>query len=201
MAMINVSNLTFSYPGSDTIIFDNVSFSIDTNWKLGFIGRNGKGKTTFLKLLMGEYEFAGTIEANVEFDYFPFKVNDDNLSSYEIGKSMNPYYEDWKLEREISLLNMDVTILEKPFRYLSKGEQTKVLLAILFTKDNNFLLIDEPTNHLDITARESVANYLKKKRSFILVSHDRLFLDNCVDHILAINRSNIEVQQGNFSTW
>lgn len=63
------------------------------------------------------------------------------------------------------------------------------------------MLIDEPTNHLDVNARKTVSSYLKKKKGFILVSHDRRFLDECVDHILSINRSDIEVQSGNFSSW
>ena len=201
MSMIKVTNLTFGYDGSFENVFENVSFTIDSNWKLGFIGRNGKGKTTFLKLLMGKYEYNGSISSNEEFDYFPFEIPDSNVDSYTIAEYHTPGYEEWKLVYETSLLDVDSDILTRPFNTLSKGEQTKVLLAILFLRDNNFLLIDEPTNHLDTNARESVANYLKSKKSFILVSHDRTFLDNCVDHILAINRSNIEVQQGNFSSW
>lgn len=201
MSMIKVSNLTFNYETHPDNIFENVSFIIDTDWKLGFIGRNGKGKTTFLNLLMSKYEYYGSIKSDVEFDYFPFKVKNDSLSSYEIASRYFNNYEKWKFEREISLLNMNISILNRPFKTLSKGEQTKVLLAILFLKENNFLLIDEPTNHLDIDARKSVANYLNKKNGFILVSHDRTFLDSCVDHILSINRNNIEVEKGNFSSW
>lgn len=201
MAMIKVSNLTFGYDGSSENVFENVSFTIDSNWKLGFIGRNGKGKTTFLKLLMNQYEYNGNISSNEAFDYFPFEVPDTSVDSYAIAEYHTPNYEEWKLVYEVSLLDMDPEILTRPFNTLSKGEQTKVLLAILFLRDNNFLLIDEPTNHLDSSARESVAEYLRNKKGFILVSHDRTFLDNCVDHILAINRSNIEVQQGNFSSW
>lgn len=84
---------------------------------------------------------------------------------------------------------------------ISGGEKTKVLLASLFMKETNFLLIDEPTNHLDMNSRTIVSKYLKSKKGFILVSHDRLFLDTCVDHILSINKSNIEIQKGNFSSW
>ena len=102
---------------------------------------------------------------------------------------------------EISFLDINSIILDKPFRTLSKGEQTKILLAILFTKNNNFLLIDEPTNHLDIDARKIVAKYLKSKKGFILVSHDRTFLDECIDHVLSINRTNINIEKGNFSSW
>ena len=72
MSLINVNNLTFGYDGSLENVFEKVSFHIDTDWKLGLIGRNGKGKTTFLKLLLGKLEFQGTITKNVEFDYFPF---------------------------------------------------------------------------------------------------------------------------------
>ena len=201
MSMIRISNLTFNYDNQQQNIFENVSFIIDTDWKLGFIGRNGKGKTTFLNLLMGKYEYSGKIIADVKFDYFPFLVENPNLTSYEIAKNYYDDYEPWKLEREVSLMDMDYDILERPFNTLSKGEQTKVLLAILFLRENNFLLIDEPTNHLDSEARKSVSKYLKRKNGFILVSHDRMFLDNCVDHILSINRTNIEIQQGNFSSW
>lgn len=205
MATITVSNLSFHYEGNHDNIFENVSFSIDTNWKLGFIGRNGRGKTTFLNLLMKKYEYSGSITSNINFDYFPFEIKDKSKNSYEVAFEINPNYEEyeqWKLEREVSLLDMDPDdILSRPFETLSKGEQTKVLLAILFLKDNNFLLIDEPTNHLDVQSRAVVAKYLNNKKSFILVSHDRIFLDTCVDHILSINKTNIEIQQGNFSTW
>jgi len=71
----------------------------------------------------------------------------------------------------------------------------------LFLKENSFLLIDEPTNHLDLSGRKVVSDYLDSKKGFILVSHDRAFLDNCVDHILSINKTNIEIQKGNFSSW
>ena len=74
MSMIKVEGLTFSYPGSYDDIFENVSFTIDTDWKLGFVGRNGRGKTTFLNLLMGRYEYQGIIISSVEFDYFPYPV-------------------------------------------------------------------------------------------------------------------------------
>ena len=66
MSLINVTNLTFSYEGSYDNIFESVSFRIDTDWKLGFTGRNGRGKTTFLNLLDGKYEYSGSISADVD---------------------------------------------------------------------------------------------------------------------------------------
>ena len=201
MSLINISNLTFSYDGSYDTIFENVSFQIDTNWKLGFTGRNGRGKTTFLNLLMGKYEYTGTISASVDFDYFPFNVPDRSQNTKEVIRSICPDYELWRVCKELALLEVSEDVLDRSFDTLSNGEQTKVLLVSLFLKDNHFLLIDEPTNHLDMHARKVVSEYLRGKRGFILVSHDRTFLDNCIDHILSVNKTSIEIQKGNFSTW
>lgn len=201
MAQISVSNLTFAYEGSYDNIFENASFQIDTDWKLGFTGRNGRGKTTFLSLLMGKFPYTGIISSPCTFEYFPFEVLDKSLNTAQIAESFCPQSQVWEFERELSLLEIESEVLHRPFSTLSNGEQTKVLLAALFLKENSFLLIDEPTNHLDLRGREVVSKYLKGKKGFILVSHDRAFLDGCVDHILSINRANIDVARGNFSSW
>lgn len=201
MSMIQVSHLTFGYEGSFDNIFEDVSFQIDTDWKLGFIGRNGRGKTTFLNLLLGRYEYTGTITHSVEFEYFPYPVEDREEMTLTILEGIAPEVQLWEIQRELSLLEVEEGVLYRPFSTLSNGEQTKTLLAALFLKENRFLLIDEPTNHLDTLAREKVGEYLAGKKGFILVSHDRAFLDRCVDHVLSINRADIEVQRGNYSSW
>lgn len=201
MSMIKVEDLTFSYPSSYHEIFKNVNFQIDTDWKLGFIGRNGRGKTTFLNLLLGKHEYSGRIISSVKFDYFPYQVTEASRMTEDVLREVCPLAEEWELMRELSYLDVSSEVLYRPFETLSNGEQTKVLLAALFLNEGNFLLIDEPTNHLDMQAREIVAKYLNRKKGFILVSHDRRFLDGCVDHILSINRTNIEVQSGNFSSF
>ena len=201
MSLIQVSNLTFAYDGSYENVFENVSFQIDTNWRLGFTGRNGRGKTTFLNLLLGKFEYQGSISASVSFSYFPYAVADKGLLAIDVVEQIHPECEYWKIAREMNALQLDEEVLYRPYETLSNGEQTKLQLAVLFSKENNFLLIDEPTNHLDIRGRELVSRYLRSKKGFILVSHDRSFLDGCVDHILSINRANIEVQRGNFSSW
>ncbi len=201
MSLINIQNLTFSYDGSYDNIFENVSFQLDTDWKLGFTGRNGRGKTTFLNLLLGSYSYSGKISASVSFEYFPYKVEDKTAVTIDIVEQIYPDYQYWQIAKELNLLEVSEEVLYRPFNTLSNGEQTKVLLAVLFLKENSFLLIDEPTNHLDMQAREIVSRYLNSKKGFILVSHDRAFLDGCVDHILSINKTNIEIQQGNFSSW
>ncbi len=201
MSLIQVSDLTFAYDGSYENIFEHASFRLDTNWRLGFTGRNGRGKTTFLNLLLGKYAYQGSISASVAFSYFPYHVADAARLAIEVVEEIYPMYEYWQLARELEKLQVDEEVLCRPYCTLSNGEQTKLQLAVLFLKENNFLLIDEPTNHLDIRGRELVSAYLRTKRGFILVSHDRAFLDGCVDHILSINKANIEVMHGNFSTW
>lgn len=203
MAQINVSHLTFSYEGSFDNIFEDVSFSVDTDWRLGLLGRNGKGKTTFLRLLQGKYSYEGTISGGAVFDYFPYVVSREQaqLPAAEFLEELKAGCEGWRVICELEQLGHGSEILYRPFEGLSPGEQTKVLLAVLFSGDNDFLLIDEPTNHLDQASREIVKRYLASKKGFILVSHDRDLLDFCVDHVLVLNRKTIELQSGNFSTW
>ena len=237
MSLIEIQKLTFAYEGSYSTIFDNVSFQIDTQWKLGLIGRNGRGKTTLMKLMAGEYTYEGRIAASVDFAYFPYPVADESLSTLALARGVVAPFERWEremqrclsentqeaalryamvqeqyerhggyvidslMEREISLLDVKPEVLSRPYYTLSFGERTKILLAALFLRKDAYLLIDEPTDHLDAAGREILANYLQAKQRFILVSHDRDFLDKTIDHILVIGRNGIEVQRGNFSSW
>ncbi len=203
MAQINVTNLTFCYEGSFDNIFETMSFSIDTNWKLGLIGRNGKGKTTFLNILLGKYQYSGTISKTTVFDYFPYEISDkmNTMCASEFLLDLKPNCEEWHVICELEKLKASAELLYRPFGSLSHGERTKVCLAVLFSGENDFLLIDEPTNHLDQEARSIVKEYLGSKKGFILVSHDRDLLDACIDHILVINRKSLDIQSGNFSSW
>lgn len=164
MSLINVTNLTFSYDGNYDTIFENVSFQIDTDWKLGFTGRNGRGKTTFLNLLLGKYEYTGNISTNVNFEYFPYEVEEEENFTIDVIKEISPNSMDWEIMKELSMLDIDDNVLYRQFYTLSKGEQTKALLAAMFLKENSFLLIDEPTNHLDAEARKKLSNYLRKRK-------------------------------------
>lgn len=203
MAQISVNHLTFGYEGSFDYVFEDVSFSVDTNWKLGFIGRNGKGKTTFLNLLLGKYEYTGNITTSTVFDYFPYQITESQMKrqAAELADDLKTGCEIWRVMRELDDLREGADILYRSFETLSPGERTKVMLAILFSGENDFLLVDEPTNHLDQESRQIVKEYLAKKKGFILVSHDRDLLDACIDHVLVLNRQTIEVQTGNFSSW
>ena len=224
---VSIRNLSFSYDGSYTPVFENVSFNFDTSWRLGLIGRNGKGKTTLLRLLQGQFQHQGHIGMPLTPVYFPYPVADDSLSTREImlraandgsqsdlrpvsvkspsvasiAYSHADQVEEWRLICELNQLGVDDSVLDRPFSTLSKGEQTKALLAALFAREDAYPLIDEPTNHLDAHGRALVAGYLNQKDGFLLVSHDRAFLNRCIDHVLSLNRSDVWVMQGNYDTW
>ncbi len=130
-----------------------------------------------------------------------YPVKDGKKSTEEVLAEVSPDVEGWRRLRELSLLGVDENCLERPFETLSNGEQTKVLLAALFCNGEQFLLLDEPTNHLDLRAREQISSYLDQKKGFIVVSHDRSFLDGCIDHVLSLNRAGVEVRSGNCSSY
>ena len=123
MSMIDVSNLTFGYEGSPELIFDHVGFQIDSGWKLGFTGRNGRGKTTFLRLLQGEYPYSGTISASVEFEYFPYEVANLSRTGLEVVREIAPEAEDWEIQRELGLLDR---VMENGWKSLTAKETGRV---------------------------------------------------------------------------
>ena len=182
---IIIKDLKFGY--SDRILFNNINLTIDTSWKLALAGRNGRGKTTFFKLLRGELDYSGSITGVPQTVVFPM----DEL----------PDTEDWRVRKELNLMGADPNIMWRPMDTLSGGERTKLMLAHLFSDESIYPLIDEPTNHLDREGREAVASYLASKEGFILVSHDRAFLDRCTDHTLVLARSGPELVNAAFSVW
>ena len=201
MSLIDIKNLSFTHIGALEPIFDDVNLELDTNWKLGLIGRNGYGKSTFFRLLMGEYPYHGNIHTSVDFEYFPYKIENPEEITISVIEGLKGNFPLWTLQKEMNLLELKKDILYRPFSTLSHGEQTKILLATMFISENNFLLIDEPTNHLDILGRKQVAEYLASKKGFIVVSHDREFLNTSVNRILAIEKNKIVLMKGNYDTW
>lgn len=197
--MIVLKHLTFGY--TDKLILDDLSATIDSSWKMVLVGKNGRGKTTFLKLLSGELKVSGQIYSDKSFVYFPQKIKDKTMLTKYILDDLYDANE-WEIRREMNLLNLSEDILWQPFDTLSGGEQTKILLIGLFLNEAYFPLIDEPTNHLDMASRKQIANYLKQQKSgYIVTSHDRNFLEVVGDHLLAIERNDIQLLATTYSSY
>ena len=202
MSQITIQNLNFTYDGDHTPVFEGLDLQLDTNWKLGLVGRNGRGKTTLLRLLAGGLEGRGAISFKGRCRLWPRPVADQSRSTGDILLEDVTPGEEWRLNWELSKLGLGEELLDRPFSTLSGGEQTRALLAGLFLDEEAYPMIDEPTNHLDGPGRALVSEYLRNLgRGFLLVSHDRAFLDGCVDHILALNHTGPELVRGTFSSW
>lgn len=203
MEPITINKLTFAYSGQEPL-FTNCTLDLNSDWKLGLLGRNGRGKTTLMRILLGQVNFTGTIISKLTFSYFPLKIKDPRQFAGEavLAAVSVSTREQWQLERELNLMGVDPALLWQSYESLSGGEQTKVQLAALFALDGNFLLLDEPTNHLDQHGRQQVADYLaKKQQGFIITSHDQAFLDQVIDHTLVIERHQLVLSHGNYSTY
>lgn len=205
MAQISLTNINFTYDGESEPVFKEFSTAFDSNWKLGLVARNGRGKTTLLKLLSGRLRpDSGSCHLPRSIRPLLFPPEAD-CTSREITKSIIelsvPEMEEWQFMRELSLLEVDPKLLFRPFNTLSPGEQGKVMLAALFANEEAYVLLDEPGNHLDIDGKRMLTGYLSGKRGFLLVSHDRLLLDKVTGHTLALLKSGPELVAGPYHVW
>ncbi|ERL65849.1 ribosomal protection-like ABC-F family protein [Schleiferilactobacillus shenzhenensis] len=202
MGTIQIQHLTFAYPDQETPLFKDFDLAFDAHWHLGLVGRNGRGKTTLLRLLMGELHGSGTITTDLAFHYFPqpLPAAAATMPVTAVLTAISAA-EPWQWQVEMQALGLSLDLLDQPYGTLSGGEQTKVLLAELFSAPAGFALIDEPTNHLDSQGRDQTARYLRQKDGFIVVSHDPAFLNATTDHTLAIERKQVALYQGNYAVW
>lgn len=238
MPRISFRSVTYQYPSSAEPVFSGLTLTVDTNWKTGLVGRNGRGKSTLLALINGSLEpNRGAIDHPGPAALFPFPVTDQSLPVIELIRMQIAPFREWEMamerllrsgsnddlrryakiaeqyersngfsidaliERECSDLGLSRSMLQRPFSSLSGGEQTRSMIATLFLRPDVFPLLDEPTNHLDMNGRGALAEYLSRKSGFIVVSHDRAFLDRCCDHIVSLNRNDVRIFHGNYSEW
>lgn len=246
MILYNTSNLKKEF--GTRVLFDKVSFSIEDNDKIGFVGANGTGKTTLFKMLTEEILPDGgeiykskeaklgymqqhaqmntekTLWAELMTVYKPLTDIENRLKSIEsqitngVGDLaklteeqhlLNEEYEKkggfvYKNIAKASLLGLgfkeeDFTI---DFSSLSGGQQTRVILCKLLLGESNLLLLDEPTNHLDIESTEWLEDFLRDyKGAFVIISHDRYFLDRVTNKTFEIENNKLTVYNGNYSTY
>jgi lincosamide and streptogramin A transport system ATP-binding/permease protein len=125
---LSIQNLSFTYDGSADPVFPGWSVELDTSWRLGLTGRNGRGKTTLLKLLCGQYPYQGKILMPLTPVYFPYPVADPLDLTIQVMEEASGGEPQWKLMRELKQLDLREDVLYRPFGTLSRGEMTKVLL-------------------------------------------------------------------------
>lgn len=209
MNILNIEHI--SKVNGDKKIFDDASFGIQENDKIGIVGINGTGKSTLLKMLAGveEPDEGQIIRQNgLKIAY----LSQEGISEAEKDKKKERTIlsymmegideNDWSAESEAkTILNeLGITEQETLIEHLSGGQKKKVALAKILVSSSDVLLLDEPTNHLDNAMLEWLEDYLKRYRGVvIMVTHDRYFLDKVTNKILEISRGNMYSYESNYS--
>jgi ATPase subunit of ABC transporter with duplicated ATPase domains len=196
---VEVENLSFAYEGADRKIFNNLSFTINAGERLAIIGENGVGKTTLLKLLMGEVapQFGAIKWAEkakpgyYSQDHSALFQSDTNLTDWIAGYVREGGYEGGDVETLIrgtlGRLLFSGDDVKKAVKVISGGEQGRMLFGKLMLLHSNVLIMDEPTNHLDMESIESLNSGLEKfPGTLIFVSHDREFVSSLATRVFEV---------------
>lgn len=205
MNLINIENLTKVY--TERKLFDGASFSLQDGEKVGIIGVNGTGKTTLLRMIMGEEETdEGTVTTanHVVMRYLPQHPEfEPEKSSLECVLEGNVTDENrWSVESDAKAMMTRLGIKDfmQPAGQLSGGQRKRLALISVLLSPADILLLDEPTNHLDNDMADWLEDYLKKWRgALIMVTHDRYFLDSVCNRIVEIDKGKIYSYQANYS--
>jgi len=200
--MIKIKDLSISFDGKD--LFTDVNIHLNPKDKIGLIGRNGTGKSTFLNLLLKRIEpDRGEVEVsrNYEIGYLEQHIKFSFPTIIEEVSSVLPeerIYESWKGEKILNGLGFTEDEMLQDPNLFSGGYQVKINLAKLLLLEPNLLLLDEPTNYLDIHSIKWLKKFLKDwSNELILITHDRNFMDSIITHTLNIHRGNFRKIEGN----
>ena len=199
--MIKINQLSKSYFTRE--LFTDVTFQMNAGDRLGLVGRNGHGKSTLFKLILGEEEIDSgeiTIPRNYRIGHLEQHLHFTQRTILEeaaLGLPEEEVHSIYKVEAILFGLGFSPADLEKAPGEFSGGFQIRINLAKLLLSDPNLLLLDEPTNYLDITSVRWIAKFLTNfKGELILISHDRAFMDSVTTHTAVIHRQKIRKFEG-----
>jgi ATP-binding cassette subfamily F protein 3 len=204
--VFHVEDLTKRF--GDLKLFENLSFDLPRGKRLGVMGANGCGKTTLLKILLGDEEPTSGLVQRGHL-VFPGYL-DQHLAILDPEKSVlravwpddDPQQTEQKMRDLLGSFGLQGEIIEHPIKSLSGGERSRAALAKLTVNGANLLILDEPTNHLDIWACDSLEEALKVyEGTCIVVSHDRYFLNRVADLLIVFANGTTEVVYGNYDTY
>lgn len=192
--MLKLSNISKSFNGKT--VFDSIDFILNDNEKLGLIGRNGSGKSTILKIIAGKLQQdSGTIvtSKNYRIGYLEqHLIFKEKTILDEVCMALPDYKKDnfWEGEKLLQDIGFSPENLQKSPMEFSGGWQIRLNLAKLLISELDLLLLDEPTNYLDIVSIRWLKRFLRDwKKSFILITHDRFFMNDVITHTLIIHRN------------
>ena len=199
--MIQIENVTKSF--GERTIFSGVTFKIADGEKVGIVGKNGAGKSTLLKIMLGLEEFdAGNISGLHKEDIGYAEQIPNFKAETLLAEVLTGEVQDFQAKKILFGLGFTESELSKNPNNFSGGEKAKISLAKSLLDEPRVLFLDEPTNHLDIYAIDFLEDFIKNyKYTVIAVTHDRHFLQNCVDKILDIENGHATLYPGNYEKY
>ncbi len=199
--MLKISEISKAY--GDQILFDQLSFSINRGEKIGLVGRNGHGKSTIFQMILGNIEVDSgeiAIPKRYHIGYLEQHLHFTKPTVLEeccLGLPHGEEYNTWKAEKMLSGLGFAESDLERSPLEFSGGYQIRLNLAKLLVSNPDMLMLDEPNNYLDIVAIRWLEEFLRSwKGEFILITHDRSFMDRVCTHTVAIHRAKARKVEG-----
>ncbi len=205
MNLLTIDKMSKSF--TERLLFDQVTLGVHEGDKIGVLGINGTGKSTLLKLIAGiEEPDLGVItyRKNLRIGYLPQIPTFDNtksiLENVVTGQKAEEEYRDLEGEARSMLLKLGIVDVDETPNYLSGGQKKRVALVRTLLTPADLLVLDEPTNHLDNEMAEWLEEYLRKyKGAFLMVTHDRYFLDKVTNKIVEIEKGNLYSYVANYS--
>ena len=207
MDVLELVDATMTFEGLERPILDNQTLEVRKGDRIGIVGGNGQGKTTLLKIINGDLKLdSGKIDVSpgsvIGYFHQDHATLDFELNAVEQIQKLRPDYQYGDIRAALGRFQFASDQVGTKLKQLSGGERARVALLKLLLEDNNLLLMDEPTNHLDMESKETLEEALiGYEGSLITVSHDRWFLDQCVNRIWELKDGKIKVYYGNYTDY